>query len=275
VGVVPPGAIAFDLATKPMPGQGAESDVLFPLTTGAFPIASILILSRQPRNVIGWILMAIGLGWALPLGNYGDFAVSRHLPGGFIAVSLSSPTWAPPIVLMGTSLLLRFPNGTLLSPRWRKVEWLAAITLVATMVAIVLAPGKLTDSGYANVENPLGIEALKPVFNLVIPLIFLMGIGRAIGSDRNLTLSILATALVAVAFQPVRERVQRFANRLVYGKRATPYEVLSEFSGGIRKGNQGSHPGRRRRWGAHGGGGRRRHRRRQPVPRFRFARTSG
>jgi len=35
---------------------------------------------------------------------------------------------------------------------------------------------------------------------------------------------------VAVAFQPVRNRVQRFANRLIYGKRATPYEVLSEFS---------------------------------------------
>ncbi|HJP65486.1 MAG TPA: sensor histidine kinase, partial [Actinomycetota bacterium] len=30
-------------------------------------------------------------------------------------------------------------------------------------------------------------------------------------------------------FQPLRARVQRFANRLVYGKRATPYEVLSEF----------------------------------------------
>ena len=33
-----------------------------------------------------------------------------------------------------------------------------------------------------------------------------------------------------VAFQPVRARMQRFANHLVYGKRATPYEVLSEFS---------------------------------------------
>jgi signal transduction histidine kinase len=33
-----------------------------------------------------------------------------------------------------------------------------------------------------------------------------------------------------VAFQPVRERVQRFANRLVYGRRATPYEALSAFS---------------------------------------------
>jgi signal transduction histidine kinase len=58
-----------------------------------------------------------------------------------------------------------------------------------------------------------------------------VGIGTAIGQgDRpNLALSILATAVVAVAFQPVRERVQRFANRLVYGERATPYEVLSHF----------------------------------------------
>ncbi len=58
-----------------------------------------------------------------------------------------------------------------------------------------------------------------------------VGIGTALGQgDRpNLGLSILATAVVAVAFQPVRERVQRFANRLVYGKRASPYEVLSHF----------------------------------------------
>ena len=58
------------------------------------------------------------------------------------------------------------------------------------------------------------------------------GIGVIIGAgDRpNLTLSILATAIVAVAFQTVRERVERLANRLVYGKRATPYEVLAQFS---------------------------------------------
>jgi len=35
---------------------------------------------------------------------------------------------------------------------------------------------------------------------------------------------------VAVAFQPVRRWAQRFADRLVYGKRASPYEVLSGFS---------------------------------------------
>jgi signal transduction histidine kinase len=59
-----------------------------------------------------------------------------------------------------------------------------------------------------------------------------VGIGTLVGSGGkpNLGLSILATAIVAVGFQPVRERVQRVANRLVYGKRATPYEVLSQFS---------------------------------------------
>jgi signal transduction histidine kinase len=59
-----------------------------------------------------------------------------------------------------------------------------------------------------------------------------VGIGTLVGSGGkpNLGLSILATAIVAVGFQPVRERVQRVANRLVYGNRATPYEVLSHFS---------------------------------------------
>jgi signal transduction histidine kinase len=59
-----------------------------------------------------------------------------------------------------------------------------------------------------------------------------VGIGAAIGGGGkpNLGLSIVATAIVAVGFQPLRERLERVANRLVYGKRATPYEVLAQFS---------------------------------------------
>jgi signal transduction histidine kinase len=59
-----------------------------------------------------------------------------------------------------------------------------------------------------------------------------VGVGTLVGSGGkpNLALSIAATALVAVAFQPVRERVQGWANRLVYGQRLTPYEVLTRFS---------------------------------------------
>jgi signal transduction histidine kinase len=59
-----------------------------------------------------------------------------------------------------------------------------------------------------------------------------VGLGTLVGGGGkpNLGLSIFATAIVALGFQPVRERVQKVANRLVYGRRATPYEVLSQFS---------------------------------------------
>jgi signal transduction histidine kinase len=62
-----------------------------------------------------------------------------------------------------------------------------------------------------------------------------VGIGSLVGTgeEPNLAPSIAATALVAVLFQPVRAKVQRLANRLVYGRRAEPYEVLSRFSGRV------------------------------------------
>ena len=58
-----------------------------------------------------------------------------------------------------------------------------------------------------------------------------VGLGTLVGRrDTSVALSVLATALVAVAFQPVRARVQHAVNRLVYGERATPYEVLADFA---------------------------------------------
>jgi signal transduction histidine kinase len=42
--------------------------------------------------------------------------------------------------------------------------------------------------------------------------------------------TLVATVLLMLLFQPVRERARRVADRLVYGKRATPYEVLTDFS---------------------------------------------
>src|SRR5262249_17896202 len=59
-----------------------------------------------------------------------------------------------------------------------------------------------------------------------------VGVGTLIGSHGqrpSVLLAVLATAVVAVAFQPVRARAQRLADHLVYGERATPYDVLSEF----------------------------------------------
>ena len=110
------------------------------------------------------------------------------------------------------------------------------ITLIAAVLAIPLSIGfamlkyRLYDIDLV-INKALLLGAMAAFITLVYVAI-VAGIGNLVGQGGkpSLWLSILATALVAVAFQPVRERVQRVANRLVYGKRATPYEVLSQFS---------------------------------------------
>ena len=69
-------------------------------------------------------------------------------------------------------------------------------------------------------------------FVTAVYLAVVVGISHLINTtgEPNVLLSIAATAIVALAFQPLRERARRLADRVVYGKRATPYEVLSEFS---------------------------------------------
>ena len=57
-----------------------------------------------------------------------------------------------------------------------------------------------------------------------------VGIGSLIGDPTNLALTIGTTALVALMFEPVRAHVRHWANRVVYGPRATPYEVLTALA---------------------------------------------
>ena len=56
-----------------------------------------------------------------------------------------------------------------------------------------------------------------------------LGLGGLFDTRDNLILSIVATGLVAVLFQPVRERVQRQVNRFVFGDRDDPYAVISRL----------------------------------------------
>jgi signal transduction histidine kinase len=68
------------------------------------------------------------------------------------------------------------------------------------------------------------------VFITGVYLVIVIGASTLVGTARSTLFSALAAAVVAIAFQPVRQAAQRLANRLVYGRRATPYEVLSSFS---------------------------------------------
>jgi signal transduction histidine kinase len=138
------------------------------------------------------------------------------------------------VIVSGTAVILSGVGALLIA---HFPTWLGSAALgVGFGIALPLATGtaifKYRLYGIDVVISRTLVYGSLGVFITAVYVGIAVGIGALVGGGGkpNLGLSILATAIVAIGFQPVRERVQRLANRLVYGTRATPYEVLSEFS---------------------------------------------
>jgi signal transduction histidine kinase len=252
--------------------------------------------------------------------------------------------YLPAVFLPTTFVFLLFPDGRLLSPRWRLIAWPAALGLAACVVGLALHPGPVAT--WDSSPNPLGIERaaafLDAVINLgslllvigilgsaaalvvryrrsqgivrlqmkwliyagllVLLLFTLTGIIWFSGTDNQFSrelsialtslailcipvgagvailryrlydidllinrslvygaltaavlllyvllvgamstlfqagpaggswlIALVATGLVAVLFQPLRQRLQKWVNHLVYGQRDEPFEVLASL----------------------------------------------
>jgi signal transduction histidine kinase len=112
-------------------------------------------------------------------------------------------------------------------------EWgLLTVPLAAIPVAVGIAILKYRLYDIDVVINKTIVFGALAAFITGIYVAIVVGIGTLLGSqdEPNLALSIAATAIVAIAFSPVKERTQRLANRLVYGQRLSPYEILSGLS---------------------------------------------
>jgi signal transduction histidine kinase len=73
------------------------------------------------------------------------------------------------------------------------------------------------------------VYAALALFATLVYLAVVVGAGAWLGRE-NSSLTMAAAVIVAVTFQPVRARLTKLADRLVYGRRATPYEVLADFA---------------------------------------------
>jgi signal transduction histidine kinase len=128
--------------------------------------------------------------------------------------------------------------ATVLLAAFGPVNWgpgraiqIASFFLIPVAVGVAVLRYRLYDVDL--VINKTVVYGALAAFVGLVYVAVVIGIGAAVGAtggERSLGLSILATAIVALAFQPLRQRLQHVVNRLVYGKRATPYEVLSEFA---------------------------------------------
>jgi signal transduction histidine kinase len=124
-----------------------------------------LVVGRQPRNAVGWILLATsalaGVGFfASEYANHGTFVDPGSLPGMAWAWWIADFVWVFLLGLPVTFLLLLFPNGRVPSPRWRPVLWVLVSFLSLAVLAFALDP--MTYAG-KRFENPVGVEAVGPL----------------------------------------------------------------------------------------------------------------
>ena len=138
-----------------------------------FPVIGILILSRRPRHTVGWLFCWAGLAGGLDhfFGEYAIYALQAQpdsLPGGEVSAWIVSWMWVPFNALLVYVALL-FPDGRPPSGRWRPVAWLVSIAAVAAVAVEALLPIAVCD--VCSIGNPLGIEGLESVGDLVDTLI--------------------------------------------------------------------------------------------------------
>jgi len=302
-----------------------------------------VVASRRPTNPVGWLFaagaatfafMAFGTEYA----TYGLVTRPGSLPGALALAWFQALLVVPAVVSILVLVPLFFPDGRLVSPRWRPVVWLTAGWAILEAAVLAVRPGEL--HGIPAVDNPLGIASLHPLiefmddFSLAIWLAILVAasaslavrLRRSATEERqqvkwlayavagwillvlltypaealgptagraahlgvalafagipvaaglavlryrlydidpiinrtlvygvltvgvagvyvlvvgylaavfhvrdHLAVSLLSTGLVALLFQPMRERLQRGVNRLMYGERDQPYRVLSRL----------------------------------------------
>lgn len=319
-------------------------ELFSPLVTLTFSSIGALIASRHPRNPIGWILIVTGFLIGLDLLEVGYTLYGASVmplgsfPGVGVARWLDNWLWIIPTFMPFTFLVLLFPDGRLLSPRWRPVAWATGIGLAGVVLLVALRPVTDTLGGWIPSGASTIIEALNALksaaaillvagllgsiaslivryrrsggmlreqlkwlvyavslslFTMVLgntlaailpghdplqlsiisfglgTMMIIVGIGIAIVRyhlyDINLIInrtlvygvltalivgfyviavgslgslfqargevgiSLLATGVVAVGFQPLRELLQRGVNRLMYGERDDPFAVVSRL----------------------------------------------
>jgi MFS family permease len=168
-------------------GLDASSEAILWAIALVFAAVGRLIASREPGNAIGWLFLgaAVAAGVGTLSSSYaGAWTHDPFGPAllGRTAAWYGSLSWIPWILVPSTFLLLLFPDGHLVSPRWRRVAWCAAAGMAGGFVTQGLAPGGLED--YPHVTNPYGVHT--PVLDPLTGLSVLLIVVGVVGSSASL-----------------------------------------------------------------------------------------
>jgi signal transduction histidine kinase len=178
----------------------ASAGLVLPVLFGGAAAATVRFRRRSgdERQQIKWLLLAV-MAVGLVLTYYGILL-------GIILATGTDPT-----------------QGAV----WP--EYLAIASFLAVPISVAFGVLKYRLYDIDVVINKAVVYAVLAVFITGVYLTVVVAAGSLTGYASNPVLSGIAAAVVALAFQPARRGAQRLANRLVYGERATPYEVLAQL----------------------------------------------
>ena len=208
---------------------------------------------------------SVGLAWLARPTSVSTLSATQDTNGAFVGWAESMVTVGyvatfvmVPFCVAGLIVKVRRSSGTE-RQQFRWVAWgaslmgltavaafvldeivgvLAVAILVATLGLVALIAGFGIAIGkyrLFDVDVVISRTFVYGFLGLLISLLYVaivVGVSAVLGTQGNPSalLSVVAIALVAIVIQPVRRRLQRLADLLVYGKRATPYQVLSDFA---------------------------------------------
>jgi hypothetical protein len=179
-----------------------------------------LIVARRPANLIGWSFVAAGLGLALSAfgGQYAIYALLTNpgaLPGAAWLAWI--PTWLtiPAIYSAFAALLLLFPTGRLLSPRWRPVAWL----VIGWITGVAIGNFTYPPESYLGTEAPIRLnQAADQIMNTIGSLAWFLA-----------TLAIpAAAASLVIRFRRSRGQERQQLKWLAYAAAMLGVAVLGE-----------------------------------------------
>jgi signal transduction histidine kinase len=206
------------LGTAFVPGEFEDYTVDNPFAPdGALGEALVVV------GLVGFVMMLVGL-----VGSAASLVVRFRRS---VDVERQQIKWVvAAVVLLAVTFFT--PTDLVAGEDVGFASLLLGLMFIAIAVAVSILRYRLYDIDI--VINKAVVFAVLAGFITSVYAGVVVGLGQLLPiGGGNLGLAIAATALVAVAFEPVRVRVQHWANRLVYGRRSTPYEALAAMTGKI------------------------------------------
>jgi hypothetical protein len=161
--------LGFVLSVRSVPLPGAEpitaEDAVDLVALLSFGVLGAELLRRNRAAGLAWALMWLAGLQAINslLAGLGDAITDGQMPTSVaarLAWMLSETAFVASFFLLLYAPLALFPTGRLPSRRWRWLGYVAAVGTMSMALSLLLAPGNVDDDNPGTGPNPLGVDAL-------------------------------------------------------------------------------------------------------------------